>query len=112
MSGYVATKFAVRGLTKAAALDLASYGIRVNSGFVHTQMSAEGRQPNTSHVAMDRAGDPAETANLTVFLASDESSFSNGTEFVADGGETAGLIRHVGSPAEHVISPVEVPAHV
>ena len=96
MPGYIATKWAVRGLTKAAALDLARFGIRVNSvhpGVVNTSMIAEGPKFSTSHVAMDRVGEPVEIANLIVFLASDESSFSTGAEFVADGGELAGMIR-------------------
>ena len=58
-----------------------------------------------SHVAMNRVGEAIEIANLTVFLASDESSFSTGAEFIADGGETAGLIRDVGSPAEQPSAP-------
>jgi 3alpha(or 20beta)-hydroxysteroid dehydrogenase len=102
MPGYVATKFAVRGLTKAAALDLARYRIRVNSihpGIIRTPLSAEGPQVSMSHVAMDRVGEPIEIANLTVFLASDESSFSTGAEFIADGGEFAGLIRQFSAPA-------------
>ena len=106
MPGYVATKFAVRGLTKAAALDLARYGIRVNSihpGIVHTPLSAEGPQVSMSHVAMERVGEPIEIANLTVFLASDESSFSTGAEFIADGGELAGLIRQSGEPARRAV---------
>jgi 3alpha(or 20beta)-hydroxysteroid dehydrogenase len=106
MSGYVATKWAVRGLTKAAALDLARYGIRVNSvhpGVVRTPLMAEGPQPGTSHVAMDRYGEPTEIANLTVFLASDESSFSTGAEFIADGGEGAGMIRQFIAPAKEPV---------
>jgi 3alpha(or 20beta)-hydroxysteroid dehydrogenase len=94
MSDYVAN-WAVRGLTKSAALDLARYGIRVNSvhpGVVHTPMSAEAPQLGMSHVAMDRVGEPVEIAKLAVFLASDESSCSTGGEFVADGAETAGMI--------------------
>ena len=101
MPGYVATKFAVRGLTKAAALDLARYGIRVNSihpGIVQTPLSAEGPKVSMSHVAMDRVGEPVEIANLAVFLATDESSFSTGAEFIADGGELAGLIRQLRLP--------------
>ncbi len=101
MPGYVATKFAVRGLTKAAALDLARYGIRVNSihpGIVHTPLSAAGPQVSMSHVAMGRVGEAIEIANLAVFLASDESSFSTGAEFIADGGELAGLIRQSEEP--------------
>ena len=90
--GYVATKFGVRGLTKAAALDLGRYGIRVNSvhpGFVRTPMTAA-LQPDWSNLALGRGGDPAEIAHLIAFLASDASSFSTGSEFVADGGEMAG----------------------
>jgi NAD(P)-dependent dehydrogenase (short-subunit alcohol dehydrogenase family) len=45
---------------------------------------------------MHRVGRPEELSNLIVFLASDESSFSTGAEFVADGGETAGLARNSG----------------
>lgn len=89
--GYVAAKFGVRGLTKAAALDLGKYGIRVNSvhpGFVHTAQTAKG--PVQPGGALGRGGEPSEIASLVVFLASDESSFSTGSEFVADGGETAG----------------------
>jgi 3alpha(or 20beta)-hydroxysteroid dehydrogenase len=107
MPGYVATKFAVRGLTKAAALDLARYGIRVNSihpGIVRTPLSSEGPPVSMSHVAMDRVGEATEIANLTVFLASDESSFSTGAEFIADGGEFAGLIRQSGGAAKRAAS--------
>ena len=57
-----------------------------------------------SHVAMDRVGEPIEIANLTVFLASDASSFSTGAEFVADGGELAGMIRQFGAPPTQAVS--------
>jgi len=93
LPGYNAAKFGVRGLTKSVALDLARYGIRCNSvhpGMVATPMTA-GLVTAQKHVAMHRVGQPEELANLVVFLASDESSFSTGAEFVADGGETAGL---------------------
>ncbi|HEY6713452.1 MAG TPA: glucose 1-dehydrogenase [Rubrobacter sp.] len=92
-SAYAATKFGVRGLTKSAALDLGKYGIRVNSihpGYIRTPIHATAVPPDTSSVALDRGGEPDEIANLVVFLASDESSFSTGSEFVADGGESAG----------------------
>jgi 3alpha(or 20beta)-hydroxysteroid dehydrogenase len=97
--GYVAAKFGVRGLTKAAALDLGKYGIRVNSvhpGFVHTAMTAKG--PAKPGGVLGRGADPSEIASLVVFLASDESSFSTGSEFVADGGETAGDVATAPQP--------------
>ena len=91
--GYTTSKFALRGLTKAVALELASAGVRCNSvhpGVVDTPMIG-GVAVDQRHVAMHRVGQPEELANLVVFLASDESSFSTGAEFIADGGEMAGL---------------------
>jgi 3alpha(or 20beta)-hydroxysteroid dehydrogenase len=91
--GYVAAKFGVRGLAKQAALDLGRYNIRVNSvhpGNIRTPMTA-GLDVDQSNVALRRVGEPEELSNLVLFLASDESSFSTGAEFVADGGETAGI---------------------
>ena len=95
LSGYCASKFGVRGLTKAVALDLGDHGVRCNSvhpGAVSTPMTA-GVDASQHHVAMHRVGRPDELSNLIVFLASDESSFSTGAEFISDGGETAGLAR-------------------
>ncbi|MRG59938.1 SDR family oxidoreductase [Agromyces sp. CFH 90414] len=96
LPGYNAAKFGVRGLTKNAALDLGRYNIRVNSvhpGNIRTPMT-EGLDVNQNHVALHRVGEPIELSNLILFLASDESSFSTGAEFVADGGETAGLAHY------------------
>ncbi|MDT4938432.1 MAG: 3alpha(or 20beta)-hydroxysteroid dehydrogenase [Pseudonocardiales bacterium] len=93
LPGYSASKFGVRGLTKSVALDLGVYDVRCNSvhpGAVSTPMTA-GLDAAQKHVAMRRLGRPEELSNLIVFLASDESSFSTGAEFIADGGETAGL---------------------
>ncbi|MHB8693892.1 MAG: SDR family oxidoreductase [Solirubrobacteraceae bacterium] len=93
LPGYNASKFGVRGLTKSVALDLGVHDVRCNSvhpGAVATPMTA-GLDAAQKHVAMRRLGQPEELSNLIVFLASDESSFSTGAEFVADGGETAGL---------------------
>lgn len=93
LAGYCASKFGVRGLTKAAAIDLGAHSIRCNSvhpGAVATPMIS-GVDASQQHVAMRRVGRPEELSNLIVFLASDESSFSTGAEFIADGGETAGL---------------------
>lgn len=91
--GYVAAKWGVRGLTKAVALDLGSRGVRCNSvhpGMVETPMTdgLGGQQP---YVALGRMGEPRELSNLVLFLAGDESSFCTGAEFVADGGEVAGM---------------------
>jgi 3alpha(or 20beta)-hydroxysteroid dehydrogenase len=96
LPGYNAAKFGVRGLTKNAALDLGRYNIRVNSvhpGVIRTPMTEELETPQ-NHVALHRVGEPIELSNLILFLASDESSFSTGAEFVADGGETAGLAHY------------------
>jgi 3alpha(or 20beta)-hydroxysteroid dehydrogenase len=93
--GYNAAKFGVRGLTKSVAIDLGPFNVRCNSvhpGAVATPMTA-GRPMEQKHVAMRRVGEPEELSALVVFLASDESSFSTGAEFVADGGETAGMAR-------------------
>ncbi|WP_139003373.1 SDR family NAD(P)-dependent oxidoreductase [Arthrobacter crystallopoietes] len=93
LAGYTASKFGVRGLTKAAALDLGRDRIRVNSvhpGFIVTPMT-ESLTPSTSHVALDRVGQAEEVADLVLYLASDESTFVTGAEFVIDGGETAGM---------------------
>jgi 3alpha(or 20beta)-hydroxysteroid dehydrogenase len=99
LTAYTASKFAIRGMTKVAALELASRGVRVNSvhpGVVETGLlpTALGGQPvDLSYVAkkvpMRRVGQAAEIAELVVFLASDESSYCTGAEFVADGGVTA-----------------------
>ncbi|ONI70759.1 3-alpha-hydroxysteroid dehydrogenase [Actinosynnema sp. ALI-1.44] len=96
---YTASKFAVRGMTKAAAVELGHLNIRVNSihpGVIDTQMvreAVEGVEVDVSRVGkrvpLRRCGQPEEIADLQVFLASDESSYSTGAEFVADGGATA-----------------------
>ena len=95
LPAYVASKFGVRGLTKAAALELARDGIRVNSvhpGYIRTPLSMAGPAPSTDAIPLRRMGEPAEVGNLVVYLASDESAFSTGSEFIVDGGQTAGAI--------------------
>jgi 3alpha(or 20beta)-hydroxysteroid dehydrogenase len=104
---YIASKWAVRGMTKAAAMELGPFGIRVNSihpGFVHTELgkpaglgdaeAEAGRRMLDEFSAratpLGRTGLPDDIAKLALFLASDESSFSTGSEFVADGGLIAG----------------------
>lgn len=98
---YVASKFAVRGMTKVAALELGSLGIRVNSihpGGVDTPMiRIEGFEPGvveemmSQQVPLGRIAQPIEIGRLALFLASEESSYCTGSEFVADGGMTAGF---------------------
>jgi 3alpha(or 20beta)-hydroxysteroid dehydrogenase len=96
-SPYSASKFAVRGLTRTAAIDLGSDHIRVNTlcpGLVRTHMSREVAAASSDFAAgypIPRFGTPMEQTHLAVFLASDESSFCTGSDFSADGGMTAGL---------------------
>jgi 3alpha(or 20beta)-hydroxysteroid dehydrogenase len=98
--GYNAAKFGVRGLTKSVALALGPVNVRANSvhpGMVLTPMT-ESLEHAQRHVALGRVGEPMELSHLVVFLASDESSFCTGAEFVADGGETAGLAMDAFAP--------------
>ncbi len=91
--GYVASKFAVRGLAKSTALELAPHGIRVNSihpGLVRTPM-VEGIPEDFLTIPLARAADPIEVSNFVVFLASDASSYATGAEFAIDGGLTTGV---------------------
>ena len=86
--GYVASKWAIRGLTKSAALELAPNNIRVNSlhpGMIRTPMTAHMPEDLVSS-PLGRIGEPAEVSTFVLFLASDESSFATGAEFVMDGG--------------------------
>ncbi|MFF5487702.1 SDR family NAD(P)-dependent oxidoreductase [Streptomyces virginiae] len=91
-AAYGSTKFALRGLTRSAALDLARDRIRVNSvhpGAIDTPMVAgavAGR--DWSHVPLGRMGRPEEVGELVLFLCSDASSYVTGSEFTVDGGMT------------------------
>lgn len=101
-TAYAASKFASRGLTKAAALDLAPFGIRVNSihpGVINTPMLSDGadKDDRTDAIAqvanatpLGRIGEPEEAAKLVLFLACD-ATFSTGSEFIFDGGTLAAL---------------------
>jgi len=95
-SSYGMSKWAVRGLTKVAALELGDRGIRVNSihpGPIDTDMLPEQARSAPeffSHLPLGRAGSPEEVANLALYLASDDSSFQSGGEYIIDGGGWAG----------------------
>jgi 3alpha(or 20beta)-hydroxysteroid dehydrogenase len=93
---YVASKFAVRGMTKQIAVEFGQYNIRCNSvhpGYIRTPMMAaatdEGGGEAMSMIPLGRLADPGEVSKLVIFLASDESSFITGMEHVIDGGMTA-----------------------
>jgi 3alpha(or 20beta)-hydroxysteroid dehydrogenase len=92
---YSATKWALRGMTKAAALDLAERGIRVNSihpGPIDTPMldvrTPEQNRRRVQQVPMKRMGTAEEIADLVLFLVSDESRCITGAEIAIDGGVT------------------------
>jgi 3alpha(or 20beta)-hydroxysteroid dehydrogenase len=101
LTAYSATKWAVRGMTKSAALEMGKYNIRVNSvhpGGIYTAMhgsqfmSQQDADAFYQRHALPRVGLPHEVAAVTAFLASDEASYSTGSEFMADGGWHAGLV--------------------
>lgn len=94
---YAATKWAIRGMTKVAAIELGQHGIRVNSlhpGGVDTVMGNPTSIDNIDlfykDQAIPRCGKSEDIARMALFIASDECSFSTGSEFVSDGGWNAG----------------------
>ena len=103
-SAYVASKFAVRGLTKVAALELGPYNIRVNSvhpGPIDTLMTTNEDTPRRAdgevpvRMPIPRFGHVDEVAKMMLFIAAD-ATYSTGSEFVLDGGLTAGRSLEVG----------------
>lgn len=93
---YVASKFAVRGMTKATAIEYGPHNIRVNSvhpGFIQTPMMVEATNEEggdaLSLIPLGRIADPQEVSNLVLFLASDESSYITGSEHLVDAGMLA-----------------------
>ena len=94
---YVASKFAVRGMTKATAMEYGKHNIRVNSvhpGFIMTPMMVEATNEEggdaLAEIPLGRIADPSEVTNLVLFLASDEASYITASEHVVD----AGMIAH------------------
>jgi 3alpha(or 20beta)-hydroxysteroid dehydrogenase len=99
LTAYAASKFAVRGMTKVAARELAGSGVRVNSihpGQIDTEMNARQREATPelidrliAGIPMRRIGTPHEVAQALMFLASDASAYMTGAELVLDGGTSA-----------------------
>lgn len=99
MSAYAAAKHGVVGLTRSAALEQASAGVRVNAlvtGNVDTPLyrrllgaPAEGELPGPAPNPTGRVSSPAEIAAFVTFLLSDESAFITGAALAIDGGSTA-----------------------
>ena len=87
---YGATKWAVRGMTKIAALELGRHNIRVNSihpGLINTDMTSEfDKDRMVRSIPMGREAEPSEVAAVALFLASDDASYCSGQEFTVDGG--------------------------
>jgi NAD(P)-dependent dehydrogenase (short-subunit alcohol dehydrogenase family) len=97
---YTASKGGVRLLTKAAALDVANSGIRVNSvhpGQMKTEMAGRSRDADPElmkallkRIPMEKLGEPEDIARMNLFLASSDAQYITGAEFAVDGGSTAG----------------------
>jgi 3alpha(or 20beta)-hydroxysteroid dehydrogenase len=99
LTAYSASKWAVRGMTKCVAKELAAKGVRVNSlqpGQIDTDMHARQRERTPelvekliAGIPMRRLGDALEVADAAVFLAADESRYTTGSEIVIDDGVSA-----------------------
>lgn len=97
-SAYSSSKFALRGFSRSAALDLAPKNIRVNAifpGVIRTPMISYVVDTHEEQLAqglpLGRIGEPTDIAAVAVFLASDDSIWMTGAELVVDGGQTAGV---------------------
>jgi 3alpha(or 20beta)-hydroxysteroid dehydrogenase len=99
LTAYAASKWAVRGMSKVAAKELAQFGVRVNSvhpGQIDTDMNTRQREKTPElidklirGIPLRRIGTPQEVAGAIAYLASDDSTYVTGSELVVDGGTTA-----------------------
>jgi len=99
LAAYAASKWAVRGMTKVVAKEVARFGVRVNSvhpGQIDTDMNARQREATPElierlirAIPLQRIGTPQEVAHAVAYLASDESVYVTGSELVIDGGTSA-----------------------
>jgi len=120
LAAYVSSKWAVRGLTKTAALELGHDNIRVNSihpGAIRTPLLAD-HAPDAAAMAatmegagvglsaIPRVAEPEEITRLVLFVASDDASFSTGSEFIADGGLLLGPVPASRPRAEAAAMPI------
>ncbi|WP_433253729.1 glucose 1-dehydrogenase [Streptosporangium sp. CA-135522] len=100
LSAYAASKFGVRGVTKAAARELARFKIRVNSvhpGAINTSMAVDPEiaaevdgEAFLKSMVIKRFAKPVEVSHVVAFLASDRASYCTGSEFTVDGGMLTG----------------------
>lgn len=98
---YSASKTAIDGMTRAMAVDLAPFGIRVNAvapGFIKTNMSSkaldndpERKNKVLSRTPMGRLGEPSDVADAVFYFATSESKFTTGTVLPVDGGNSIGF---------------------
>jgi 3alpha(or 20beta)-hydroxysteroid dehydrogenase len=99
LTPYLSSKWALRGLSKVAALELGYQGVRVNSvypGGINTPMGNITNEPVENlgkyyvNQPIQRIGEPVEVAHVSLFLASDDSSYMCGSEVAVDGGQALG----------------------
>ena len=96
MTPYAVSKWAVRGLSAVAALELGVRGIRVNTvhpGFVETEMTASAppafREATAAIMPLPELGPVDDVAQLVLYLLSDDSTYINGAEITIDGGQVS-----------------------